>query len=254
MKRNLLCTLLISAIMTTTVLGAADGITSNPTSGSKLSKSDAEWVQVEEKNGTGDKWIYENELDKQEEEVTQSQKPIQTNPIAVEKETETTTAKQIEKSVSEKSYSNNAPYKIIQVPMGKSEIYINGEMMYTDAPAYIQKSSSSVMVPLRFVSVAFIDGESSKSADETSKVVWDANTKTATILFSLKNGQKIVQFQVGNPTVIIDGTSAVKMANGVVPEIVDGRMYVPFRAMGEAIGCDVTWNADAKVAVYKIYQ
>lgn len=252
MKRNLLCVLLISGIMSTTVLGAADGMTSNGTSGSGLSKSGVEWIQVEEKNGTGDKLIIESE--KQTEAVTTVPSVIQIQPAAVvEKEIETTTVS-IEsiKSESKQNAYSNSLHKIIQVPIGESKIYINGKEMDTDAPAYIQKSSSSVMVPLRFVSVAFIDGESSKSADETSKVVWDANSKTTTIFFSLENSQKIVQFQVGNPTVVIDGTTAVKMANGVVPEIVDGRMYVPFRAMGEAIGCEVNWNADTKVAVYKM--
>ncbi len=252
MKRKLLCVLLISAFMSTTALGAADGITDNGTASNNLSKSDVEWVQVEEKNGTGDKLIVENE--NQTEAVTSAPIKKQNQQItAVEKETETTTAAtSVTKNGSKQNTYSNSMHKMIQVPMGENKIYINGKAMDTDAPAYIQRSSSSVMVPLRFVSVAFIDGENGKSADETSKVVWDANSKTATILFSLENSQKIVQFQAGNPVAVIDGANAVTMANGVVPEIVDGRMYVPFRAMGEAIGCEVSWNSNTKVAVYKM--
>jgi hypothetical protein len=41
------------------------------------------------------------------------------------------------------------------------------------------------------------------------------------------------------------------MDNGVVTEIKDSRAFVPFRALGEALGVEVEWVADTKTALYK---
>ena len=44
--------------------------------------------------------------------------------------------------------------------------------------------------------------------------------------------------------------STIAMANGVTAEITDGRMFVPFRALGQAFGVSVSWDADTKTAIY----
>lgn len=138
----------------------------------------------------------------------------------------------------------------VRVTIGESSIKVNGEDVPMEAAAYIQTASNSTMVPLRFVSVALgVDSDNVASADESSKVMWDNTTKTATIAYAAGNGQKFVQFQAGSAVMVIDGTS-VTMENGVVAEIVDGRMYVPFRALGQALGVPVTWDADTRTAIY----
>ena len=48
---------------------------------------------------------------------------------------------------------------------------------------------------------------------------------------------------------VIDGT-AITMENGVKAEIVDGRMFVPFRALGTALGVPVSWDAETRTAIY----
>lgn len=139
---------------------------------------------------------------------------------------------------------------VVEVTIGESTIKRDGEDVEMDVAPYIQPSSNSTMVPLRFVSIAIgVDTNNVNSADDSSKVMWDANTKTATILYASGNGQKIVQFTAGSNTMVIDGT-AVPMENGVVAEIQDSRMFVPFRALGQALGVPVTWNADTKTAIY----
>lgn len=138
----------------------------------------------------------------------------------------------------------------VRVTIGESSMVVGGETVAMDAAAYIQTSSNSTMVPLRFVSVALgVDSENAASADDSSKVLWDGATKTASILYAAGNGQKIVQFQAGSPVMVVDGTS-ITMENSVVAEIVDGRMYVPFRALGQALGVPVTWDADTRTAIY----
>lgn len=139
---------------------------------------------------------------------------------------------------------------VVEVTIGESTIKVDGEDVTMDVAPYIQTSSNSTMVPLRFVSIAIgVDSDNVNSVDDSSKVMWDANSKTATILYAAGNGQKIIQFTAGSNTMVIDGT-AVPMDNGVVAEITNDRMFVPFRALGQALGVPVTWDADTRTAIY----
>lgn len=139
---------------------------------------------------------------------------------------------------------------VVEVTIGESTIKMDGEDIDMGVAPYIQASSNSTMVPLRFVSLAIgVDADNAASADDSSKVMWDANAKTATVLYAAGNGQKIIQFTAGSNTMVIDGT-AVPMENGVVAEITDSRMFVPFRALGQALGVPVTWDADTRTAIY----
>jgi hypothetical protein len=139
---------------------------------------------------------------------------------------------------------------VVEVTIGESTIKMDGEDVKMDVAPYIQASSSSTMVPLRFVSLAIgVDTDNANSADDSSKVMWDANSKTATVLYAAGNGQKIIQFTAGSNTMVIDGT-AIPMENGVVAEITDSRMFVPFRALGQALGVPVTWDAETRTAIY----
>ncbi len=139
---------------------------------------------------------------------------------------------------------------VVEVTIGEKSIKMNGESYDMDVAAYIQTASNSTMVPLRFVTLALgVDQGSLTDADNTSKIAWDANTKTATIFYAAGSGQKIIQFQAGSATMTVDGV-AITMDNGVVSEIVDGRMFVPFRALGQALGVPVSWNADTRTAIY----
>ena len=48
---------------------------------------------------------------------------------------------------------------------------------------------------------------------------------------------------------IVNGTAQL-MDNGVKAEITDARMYVPFRALGKALGVQVDWDSTSKTATY----
>lgn len=139
---------------------------------------------------------------------------------------------------------------VVEVTIGEKTIVVDGESVDMDVAAYIQTSSNSTMVPLRFVSIALgVDKENVTSVDESSKISWDAASKTATIFYAAGNGQKIIQFQAGSAYMTVDGTQ-IPMENGVVAEIVDGRMFVPFRALGTALGVTVSWDAETRTAIY----
>jgi len=138
----------------------------------------------------------------------------------------------------------------VEVTIGETTMKLDGEDVEMDVAPYIQTSSNSTMVPVRFVALAIgVDSEAVTDADNSSKILWDANTKTCTIIYAAGNGMKIIKFQAGSDQMVIDGTS-VTMENGVVAEITDGRMFVPFRALGQALGVTVSWDAETRTAIY----
>ena len=83
---------------------------------------------------------------------------------------------------------------------------------------------------MRFVEIAVL-GENAENADTSKLISWDTATKTATIT----TGGKVISFTTGIPYMIIDGKSQL-MENGVKAEIKDSRMYIPYRALGTALG------------------
>ena len=137
---------------------------------------------------------------------------------------------------------------VVKVTVGEKTISMNGTEAQMDVAPYIQAASNSTMVPLRFVSVALGVDDATKP-DESSRVSYDPNSKIATIYFGSGANQKLIQFQAGSNKMTINGT-AIGMENGVVAEIKDGRMFVPFRALGQALGVNVSWNADTRTAIY----
>lgn len=122
----------------------------------------------------------------------------------------------------------------IRVQIGSNEIRVNGNISTIEAAPYIQADTSSTLVPLRFVSEVF------------GNVEWVAETKTAVVTY---NGN-VVEFSAGANTYVVNGETKT-MANNARAEINNSRMYVPFRALGDALGVEVSWEADSKTAIYR---
>ena len=140
--------------------------------------------------------------------------------------------------------------QVVKVSVGEKTILLGDQAIDMDVAPYIQASSNSTMVPLRFVSVALgVDTANASNADQSSKIAFDTNTKTTTIYYGAGTGQKIIQFQAGSNIMTVDGTR-IPMEFGVKAEIKDGRMFVPFRALGQALGVTVDWDADTRTAIY----
>ncbi|WP_250277643.1 copper amine oxidase N-terminal domain-containing protein [[Clostridium] colinum] len=138
----------------------------------------------------------------------------------------------------------------VKVSVGEKTVLVGDKTIDMDVAPYIQASSNSTMVPLRFVSVALgVDSANVTNPDASNKIAFDANTKTTTIYYGAGTGQKIIQFQAGSNIMVVDGTR-IPMEFGVKAEIKDGRMFVPFRALGQALGVAVSWNADTRTAIY----
>ena len=74
-------------------------------------------------------------------------------------------------------------------------------------------------------------------------VEWDAETKTATL-----TGDKTVVIQSGSTVFTVDGE---EVTPEVPQQIIEGRFMLPLRAVGEAIGADVDWDAETKTVIIK---
>ena len=166
--------------------------------------------------------IYENN-DKDKSSSTTS---------TTESSTETTTINNVDNT----GNSNETKGKNVKIQIGAYFINVDGENISIDVPAYIQTASQSTLVPLRAVSNAFVGNDS---------VSWNANTKTAEIRF---NGN-IVSFTANADNMMVNGVSK-PMPDNVRAEITNGRMFVPFRVLGESMGLNVDWDGNSKTAIY----
>ncbi len=163
--------------------------------------------------------------------------------VKSEPTTEATTAKAEPNATGNKTIPNTIPE--VKVTIGKDVISIDGKDYKMDASAYIQSESNSTLVPLRFVAVV-LSGDDIENADNSKAIAWDAAAKQATVT---KDNMKAV-FTAGSNIVEVNGVKTA-MENGVKAEIKEGRMYVPFRAIGNFLGVQVDWDANTKTAIYK---
>jgi len=129
----------------------------------------------------------------------------------------------------------------VEVPIGQSHVYINGDRTELPVATWICPTSNSAMVPIRFISYAL-------GLDEGA-VRWDPETSTVTV----DAGVRIVQFQTGNSFYVVNGVP-IRMVNvagePVEMQIRNERSFVPFRALGEAFNIPVSWDAATSTAIY----
>ena len=112
---------------------------------------------------------------------------------------------------------------------GNSVGYLHTSDVVLDAPAWLSEESSA-MIPLRFVSYGLNFG-----------VYRDGSTQSATID---ANGLRI-DFRANYGYVYINGhRTPIRNVLGetVYPTIQDGRMFVPFRMLGDILNMPVAWN------------
>ncbi len=114
----------------------------------------------------------------------------------------------------------------VKVQIGSDTAFINGEATALDAPPQIVDGRT--VVPLRFIGEAF-----------GAEFEWIGETKTITITL----GSDTIILQVGSKTAIVNGEIQTL---DVPPQIVAGRTMVPFRFLGETLGCELEWDATTK--------
>ncbi|MDR1640266.1 MAG: copper amine oxidase N-terminal domain-containing protein, partial [Clostridiales bacterium] len=125
--------------------------------------------------------------------------------------------------------------------IGEAYYTVTGTTVSMDVAPYISTLSNSTLVPARFLG-------NSLGIDD-SAITWDDVTKTATFIAP----SKVIQFQLNNSNMIINGTSVPMLSpdgKPVTAEIKDSRIFVPLRAFGIALGVSVDWEADTQTAIY----
>lgn len=105
------------------------------------------------------------------------------------------------------------------------KIKVNSSLL-SDAQAILKDGST--LLPVRSVSTAL-----------GCEVIWDNETKTA----SIDKDDTSVNITIGQKEITVNNK---KQAISTPAQIVNGRTYVPLRALGEALECDITWVNETK--------
>lgn len=121
----------------------------------------------------------------------------------------------------------------VVVPVGEAYLMAGETKVELDVPAYIS-ATNYTMLPVRAVSKAL--------GVNTNNVLWNAETKTVTIMY----GQRIITMTVGQKTINVNGSA---IPSSAAPEITNSRTFLPMRDLATALGVtDITWDAATRTA------
>lgn len=131
--------------------------------------------------------------------------------------------------------------QVVKVSIGSTVANVNGNNTTLSVAPYIQKSSGSMMIPLRFVSTAL-------GIDENN-IKYDTNTKEISIRY---NGTT-AKFITGTDIVYFNGSKYTMYANdsntSAKTEIVNGSTFIPLRALEPLFGFKIDWEEATKTAI-----
>lgn len=161
---------------------------------------------------------------------------------AEETTTETTTefttkAVTTEKATEKAESTTSKETTVIVIPVGSNVYTINGKSYNMDTPAYI--SSGRTMLPLRALANAM------GIADDS--IYYTPETKTATLY---KAKDSYVSITAGEPSITLaSGGLSANMDISSPAEIKNGRLFLPLRAMANALGIsdnNISYSPSAK--------
>ncbi|MBP7732711.1 MAG: PQQ-binding-like beta-propeller repeat protein [Caldisericia bacterium] len=118
----------------------------------------------------------------------------------------------------------------INIQIGSPTVRINSDILEFNPPSYISKSRT--MVPLRLIGEAFF-----------ANVEWIADART--IMISSCTQQ--ARFVIGSDIVeLITNEGIVEKQIDVPPELVNGRTFIPIRAVSDILGGKTAWEPTTK--------
>ena len=130
--------------------------------------------------------------------------------------------------------------QVVKVSIGSTTASVNGYDTNLSVAPYIQKSSGSMMIPLRFVSTALGIPE--------DNIIYNANEKTITINYNGTNAK----FLVGTDKVYINGKRFTMYVNDIYTsctEIKNGNTFIPLRSLETLFGIKIDWVNETKTAI-----
>lgn len=117
----------------------------------------------------------------------------------------------------------------VALMLNKTDTYVFGKKTAIDVPPMI--INDRTLVPVRFIAEAF-------GAD----VSWDGDSKKVTV----KNGENTIELYIDKAEITVNGeTSALDAA----AQISGGRTMLPLRAVSEALGKEVFWDARGLIVI-----
>jgi len=118
----------------------------------------------------------------------------------------------------------------------KIRVIVNQEPVFFADQVPVIKDGRT-MVPMRAIFEHFLI---------QGKVSWDSKNKTVTATNAL--GKKVIFKLESKEYTIIEKDGKKKVVKtDVAPTVIKGRTMLPLRALGEALGLQVTWHSDTKV-------
>jgi len=115
--------------------------------------------------------------------------------------------------------------------IGQQVAVVDGDASVLDVAPFIKDGRT--FVPVRFIAEAL-----------GAEVKYDAATQVVTAT----RGDDVVVLTIGSNVMTVNGEAQV---TDVAPFIVDGRTVLPFRAIAEAFGADVAWDAATQSVVFE---
>jgi len=149
----------------------------------------------------------------------------------------------------------------VAVTEGETTMYVDGKAIEMDTAAYIDPETDSLMVPVRFVSLALMYSDAAAIGGDADwdnpygAVQWDESTRTVSIYTPGTDG-RVIQFTIGSDQIIVNGIPSTMTAGGVpgatpvTAQIQDERSFIPFRALGNALGVPVGWDEETRTAIF----
>lgn len=111
--------------------------------------------------------------------------------------------------------------------IGETNFTVNGVEKTMDVAPYIK--GDRTFMPIRFVANA--------AGVSDNNIIWNAADQSVVLI----KGDRVVKLVIGSNTLLVNG---ITMTLDAVPEIVDpGRTMLPLRAVAQALGCEVLWDA-----------
>gem|GEM_PF-1227744 len=133
------------------------------------------------------------------------------------------------------SATNNLLNSVVRVTAGSNTAYVNDEAVTVSPAPFIDVNTSRMQVPVRaLVTLLGVPEE---------QIIWSDSDRTVTLNMS----NRTIQFTIGSDVMLVNG-AAVRMDTSAM--IVDGRTFIPFRYMGDALGINVTYNDATRSATY----
>ncbi|NSL52045.1 copper amine oxidase N-terminal domain-containing protein [Calidifontibacillus erzurumensis] len=121
----------------------------------------------------------------------------------------------------------------VKFTIGSTTYTVGDEEKTMDVAPFVE--GGRAYMPIRYVAEAV--GVSKDS------IFWDQATQTATLI----KGDRVVQLTAGSKSLKINGAS---IAMDAAAQVKDGRVVLPIRFVGQALGANVDWNqADQTVTV-----